>query len=125
MIAYKVVIEAGGGYFSVIASNKLKVKYKVGQKVEGVEGTPLFVFRTLKRAADFKKCNEYKNAAIWECQIGRYPGKRPKRILSVVDATVEDVKKFWENPDVRYDFWVTTPGTVLAKWVKLIRRIEE
>ncbi len=116
---YKVVAEYEGLISACAVYKELRVRYQIGRPVSSPIG-PLFVFDSYGAARDFQH-DTAPDLQIWECEI-EPSAQRPRKMAYMSGLNALNVAEFWANDCEGY---APPRGTVLAKSVTLIKRVDE
>jgi hypothetical protein len=128
MIAYKVVVRCGDSRlrsaWMVSCFKELETVYKPGSwTFPKMEGTPLYVFKTIGQAREFISFNIINNAEIWQAEIVKSKWKIPP--ITYATSALKCILRLRKNKKKFSHLTGVVPhGTVLADQVKLLERVK-
>lgn len=108
---------------SAIVSGRYNLQYKVNEWTEPVEGTRLFIFRSLYDARDFFRNNAHVGAnSIYECHAEGVSTPH-FRANCVTSFSIETFWKYFGRKMPNYYKQTVPTGTLWAKKVKLLNQV--
>jgi len=118
---YKVVYSPRPDTFvsAVMAFSPLEVKYREGEWVSGIDGTPVLAFDCLRNAKQWMEGFGIRHAfSVWECEA---EGVRRVSELAAPHRLAGELIAYWKG----FRRAVIRPpvGTVACDRIKLLRRV--